>query len=262
MTQRTRSVIALVPARAGSKRVQNKNIRPLGAHPLLAYTLTAARQSGIFSAVVVSTDSPLIADVAAHYGAEVPFLRPAAMASATSPDIEWLAYTLAELSRRGRDYDAFSILRPTSPFRKPETIRRAWGQFLAAAGIDSLRAVEKCAQHPYKMWLVHGERMEPFVSTPPADGGAPWHSRQYPSLPPVYVQNASLEIAWTRVVTQQHSISGEIVGPFLTEGDEGFDINNMDEWWLAEHMLASGNATVPAVAEAPFAAERLAASER
>lgn len=248
------SVIALVPARAGSKRVQNKNVRVLGAHPLLAYTLAAARQSGIFAAVLVSTDSASIAEVAAHYGAEVPFLRPEAMASETSPDIEWLEYTLAELRSRGRTYEAFSILRPTSPFRKPETIRRAWRQFLSTPGIDSLRAVEKCAQHPYKMWVVRGERMEPFVEARPEDGGTPWHSRQYQSLPPVYVQNASLEIAWSRVVSEMRSISGGIVTPFLSQGDEGFDINNMDEWWLAERMLATGAGTLPAVAEQPFPA--------
>jgi len=246
------SIIALVPARAGSKRVQNKNIRRLGPHPLLAYTVAAARQSGIFGAVMVSTDSPLIAEVAQHYGATVPFLRPAAMASETSPDIEWLDYTLAQLAGRGQRYDAFSILRPTSPFRKPDTIRRAWRQFLDTRGIDSLRAVEKCAQHPYKMWVLQGDRMEPFVRERPTDGGAPWHSRQYQSLPPVYVQNASLEIAWSRVVTELHSISGDVVSPFLTAGDEGFDINNMDEWWLAQHMLASGTGTVPEITEAPF----------
>ena len=252
------SVIALVPARAGSKRVQNKNIRVLGAHPLIAYTIAAARRSGVFAAVVASTDSPLIAEVASHYGAEVPFMRPATMASESSPDIEWLEYTIAELRRRGRAYDAFSILRPTSPFRKPETIRRAWKQFQAAPGIDSIRAVEKCAQHPYKMWRIQGERIEPFVAQRPQDGGPPWHSRQYQTLPPVYVQNASLEIAWTRVVTELRSISGDAIAPFLTEGDEGFDINNMEEWWLAQHMVESGQGTLPEVDQAPFPAQRLA----
>jgi len=91
-----------------------------------------------------------------------------------------------------------------------------------------------------------------WVTLRPTDGGAPWHSRQYQSLPPVYVQNASLEIAWSRVVTELHSISGDVVSPFLTAGDEGFDINNMNEWWLAQHMLASGTGTVPEITEAPF----------
>src|SRR5688572_29509752 len=107
------SVVALVPARAGSKRVKSKNIRLLGAHPLIAYTIAAARASAVFSAIVVSTDSPLIAQVARHYGAEVPFLRPPALAGETSPDIEWVRHALRELAEFGRRYEAFSILRPT-----------------------------------------------------------------------------------------------------------------------------------------------------
>jgi CMP-N-acetylneuraminic acid synthetase len=248
------TAVALVPARAGSTRVLHKNIRPLGGHPLIAYTLAAARASGVFSAVVVSTDAENIARIGSHYGGEVPFLRPAEMATGTSPDIEWVRYTLERLREEGRVYDAFSILRPTSPFRKPHTIQRAWRQFLDTPGIDSLRAVEKCAQHPYKMWVLRGDRMEPFVSERPRDGGTPWHSRQYPSLPPVYVQNASLEIAWSRAVFEQASISGEVLAPFLTEGDEGFDINQQDDWVLAEHMVSTGRGVLPPVAEAPLCA--------
>ena len=142
------TIVALVPARAGSKRVKGKNIRILGEHPLIAYTIAAARASGIFDAVVVSTDSETIAEVARHYGAEVPFLRPAAFASETSPDIEWVEDTLARLGAAGRAWNCFSILRPTSPFRRAETIRRAWAEFRQEPGVDSLRAVEKCRQHP------------------------------------------------------------------------------------------------------------------
>ncbi len=257
MVTREPTAIAFVPARAGSKRVQNKNVRRLGDHPLIAYTIAAARASGVFATVIVSTDSELIADVGRHYGAEVPFLRPAEYATETSPDIEWLRYTVRELGAARRTLHAFAILRPTSPFRKCETIRRAWQQFLSQRDIDSVRAVEKCAQHPYKMWLLDGERMKPFVKESPRDGGPPWHSRPYQALPPVHVQNASLEIAWVRVVTEQGSISGETIAPFLTQGDEGFDINQPEDWWLAEHMLATGAATLPEVASSPYPAGRL-----
>jgi N-acylneuraminate cytidylyltransferase len=244
------SLIGLVPARAGSKRVQNKNIRLFGRHPLIAYTIAAARASGVFDSVLVSTDSERIADIARHYGAEVPFLRPAEMATETSPDIEWLRYTLERLRGSGREYDAFSILRPTSPFRKPETIRRAWRQFLGDPGVDSLRAVEKCAQHPGKMWVLDGARMTPFVKEQPE--GTPWHSRPYQALPPVYAQNASLEIAWTRVVTSLGTISGRVLMPFVSEGDEGFDINVQEEWWIAERMLETGAGTLPVVEQDPY----------
>src|SRR5919202_315422 len=91
------SAVALIPARAGSERVPGKNIRPLAGHPLLAYAIATARHADIFDRVVVSTDSEEIADVARHYGADVPFLRPPELATSTSPDIEWIAYTLDRL---------------------------------------------------------------------------------------------------------------------------------------------------------------------
>src|SRR5262245_46129154 len=119
------SVVALIPARQGSKRVPGKNIRLLNGHPMLAYTIAPAIQSGVFDAVIVSTDSEETAAIARHYGAEVPWLRPAAFATDTSPDIEWVDYTLRELGQRGRRWDAFSRLLPTSPFRPADTLRRA-----------------------------------------------------------------------------------------------------------------------------------------
>src|ERR1043166_2556740 len=171
---KTPTVVALIPARAGSKRVPGKNVRLLAGHPMIAYTIAAAVRSEVFSAVIVSTDSPHYADIARHYGAEVPFLRSLEFAGDLSPDIEWVEYTLQRLQSEGRDFDCFSILRPTSPFRQLETIRRAWSQFLSQEGVDSLRAVEKCRQHPGKMWVVRGNRMTPLLPLSPPE--QPWHS--------------------------------------------------------------------------------------
>ncbi len=245
------SLVALIPARMGSKRVPGKNIRVLGAHPLIAYTIAPAIQSGVFDAIIVSTDSEEVAAIARHYGADVPFLRPAEFAGDTSPDIEWVAYTLRTLAGQGRNYDAFSLLRPTSPFRTPDTIRRAWDTFLADRRADSLRAVEKCTQHPAKMWVVRNNRLLPIMPFGPER--QPWHSSQYGSLPLVYVQNASLEIAWTRVALEDRTIAGETLVPFLTGEMEGFDINNRFDWILAEHLVTTGEAELPAVAQAPWA---------
>jgi N-acylneuraminate cytidylyltransferase len=254
------TAVAFIPARHGSKRVPGKNVRILAGHPMLAYSIAAAVDSGVFTDVIVSTDSDETAGIARHYGAEVPFLRPAALAGDTSPDIEWLEHALTELRARGRTWDAFSLLRPTSPFRTADTIRRAWALFIAQDGVDSLRAVEKCTQHPGKMWLVNGPRMVPLL--PPsvrADLGGtlpgiqPWHSTPYQALPPVYVQNASLEIAWTRVVFEQHTIAGNVLTPFITEGYEGFDINDPHDWLIAERLIADGTATLPRVNRPPYA---------
>ncbi len=246
------SAVALIPARQGSKRVPGKNIRTLGGHPLLAYTIAPALESGLFESVIVSTDSEETAAIARHYGAEVPFLRPAPLAGDTSPDIEWVEHTLAELLRRGRTWDCFSLLRPTSPFRTTDTLRRAWARFTAQAGVDSLRAVEKCTQHPGKMWVIEGDRMRPLLQAP--DGAEPWHSTPYQALPPVFVQNASLEIAWTRLVVEGRTIAGEVLVPFVTEGHEGFDINDPHDWIVAEHLLADGSAALSRVPQVPYGA--------
>ena len=250
MSQNQISIVALIPARSGSKRVPDKNVRPLAGHPLIAYTIAAAKQSEIFTDVIVSTDSKKYGDIVAYYGAEMPFLRPAEIAGDHSPDIEWLESTLKRLQQQGRRYDCFSILRPTSPFRLPETIRRAWRTFSAETGIDSLRAVEKCSQHPGKMWIVRGRRMTPLLPLGPAE--QPWHSSQYPSLPEVYVQNASLEIAWSRVVFEDRTIAGNVVMPFLTEAYEGFDVNNPYDWQLAEQLVQNGEAKLPRITQPAY----------
>lgn len=255
MTKQSNSptAIALIPARAGSKRVAGKNIRPLAGHPVIAYTVTAALDSGVFSSVLVSTDSVFYADIARHYGAEVPFLRPHELAGDLSPDIEWVEYTLKRLRDEGRTYDCFSILRPTSPLRQAETIRRAWDAFNSQEGVDSLRAVEKCQQHPGKMWVVKGNRMFPLLLQDPSD--QPWHSSQYQALPEVYVQNASLEIAWTRVVFENRSIAGNVLMPFFTEGYEGFDVNRQEDWERILGLLQTGRASLPSVHADPFPLE-------
>lgn len=215
--------VALIPARSGSKRIPHKNIKKLGGRPLIYYTIKAAQESGVFEKIVVSTDHHQYETIASVYGAEV-VMRPPEMANDLSPDIEWVRYTLDGLER----YDCFSILRPTSPFRTAETIKRAWEEFLSQ-DVDSLRAVEKVKQHPAKMWLVEGNRMKPLL-----DWG---YSVPFQSLPEVYVQNASLEIAWTRVVDETDTISGKIIMPFFTEGNEGFDINTEEDWEKAEAIL-------------------------
>ena len=242
--------IALIPARAGSVRVPDKNIRFLNGHPLIAYTISAAVQSGVFDRVLVSTDSEEYARIARHYGAEVPFLRPAEIAGSKSPDIEWVEFTLNELKNRGEEYHYFSVLRPTSPFRQAETIQRAWKLFQEFGKADSLRAVEVCSQHPGKMWVVRGEIMYPVMPVTPPE--QPWHSSQFAALPEVYVQNASLEIAKISVSKKGRTIAGEIIQPFLTEGFEGFDINQEVDWVLAEYYLKKGEAKLPEILQLPY----------
>jgi CMP-N,N'-diacetyllegionaminic acid synthase len=236
------TAVALVPARAGSERVPGKNVIPLGGHPLIAYSIAAARGSDLFETVVVSTDSEEIAEVARRYGAEVPRLRPPEMATAFSPDIEWVLHVM-----NGRDEELFSILRPTSPFRTAATIRRAWEQLLALRDrADSIRAVEPVRQHPGKMWMLDGDVMHPLLEQPAE--GTPTYSTQTKALPPVYVQNSSLEIAWSCVLAgPRPEIAGERIAPFLTEGWEGFSIDYPGDVAAAERAIAAGQAELPPV---------------
>jgi N-acylneuraminate cytidylyltransferase len=231
------SVVAFVPARSGSERVPGKNVRPLGGHPLLAYAIATALQSEVIDRVVVSTDSEEIAEVARWYGADVPFLRPAEYATATSPDVEWLRFTLERLDGA---YDLFAIVRATNPFRGPATVRRGLEQLLSTPEADSIRAVELVKQHPGKMWVLADDArtMRPLLDQSHLD--VAWHAGQYQALPPVYSQNSALEIAWTRVVAETGTREGRVVAPFLTEGYEGFNVDDEEDWERAERLVESG----------------------
>lgn len=242
--------IAFIPARSGSKRIVNKNIKLLKGHPLIAYSITAALDSGVFEKVICVTDDETYASVAKYYGAEVPKLRPQEISGDKSFDIEWVLWILNCYLEAGESFDAFSILRPTNPFRLPSTIKRAWEIFSSEATADSLRAVQKVTEHPGKMWLIDKTRMFPLL--PFQNYGVPWHSSQYTSLPEVYVQNASLEIAWTKVALHGGSIAGNSIIPFVSEGLEGFDINNPEDWILAEHFIDSGEARLVNVKTKPY----------
>jgi len=236
------SAVALIPARSGSERVPQKNVRTLARHPLIAYAIATARQAGVFDRVICSTDSSEIAEVARRYGADVPFLRPAEYATATSPDIEWITHTLERLEDR---FDLFAIVRATNPFRGPDALRRGLEQLLATPEADSIRAVELVKQHPGKMWIVEGRTMRPLLDQSHLD--VAWHAGQYQALPKVYVQNSALEIAWSRVVFATGTREGRTVAPFLTRGYEGFNVDDEEDWARAEALVESGKASLPKV---------------
>jgi CMP-N-acetylneuraminic acid synthetase len=230
------SAVALIGARAGSERVPGKNVRRLAGHPLIAYAIETARQSEVFDRIVVSTDSERIAQVARWYGADVPFLRPEEYSTSTSPDIEWIAWTLPQLDER---YDLFAIVRATNPFRGPDVIRRGLEQLLATPEADSIRAVERL--------------MRPLLDQSHLD--VAWHAGQYQALPPVHVQNSALEIAWTRVVEATGTREGRVLAPFFTEAYEGLNIDDEEDFARAERLVADGRARLVDVPREPYPGE-------
>lgn len=245
--------VALIPARSGSKRIRNKNLLTIGRHPIIAYSIASAIESQLFERIIVSTDSENYATVALHYGAEVPFMRPSHFSQDESRDIEWVSHALQKLRESGQDFDVFSILRPTSPLRTASTIRRAFSDFFSHEACDSLRAVEPCSQHPGKMWRVSGNLLIPVLPVQPS--GVDWFSSPTQTLPEVWVQNASLEIAYTRCVTEMHSISGHRIRAFKTEGFEGLDLNSERDLRDLRELVSLRPELLPNVTQQPFVGE-------
>jgi CMP-N,N'-diacetyllegionaminic acid synthase len=238
-------LIALIPARGGSKRVPGKNTRTLNGHPLLAYAVAAAREAGIFDHIVVSSDDEATLQLAAASGIGVyPLPRHAALARDDSPDIDWVNHAM-EYARH--EVDAFCILRPTSPFRRGEWIARAWAYLQANPHADSLRALRPVSEHPGKMWstAASGRIAQPVL--PYRTSAAPWHSCPTQELPRLWVQTAALEIAWARVLPD--SISGDVVLPWLCERDapECLDINQPEDFAAAERLAAEHPEWLPEV---------------
>ena len=243
--------VALIPARGGSKRVPGKNIRPICGQPLIAYAIQSAVDSGCFEKVLVSSDDTETLEIAASMGADC-IHRPDEFAHDTSPDIDWVTHALKAVGTTPA-FDTFSILRPTSPFRTAETIQRAFSEWQVANAVSngtsqvkysSLRAVQLVSQHPGKMWQKRGSELVPLMIQPLEQ---PFHDSQMAALPPVYVQNASLEIAWVKTVEETSTISGSRVLPFLTIGHEGFDVNCEIDWTIAQILSQRGEAPLSQV---------------
>lgn len=240
------NLIALIPARAGSKRAPGKNVRLLNGHPLLAYAIATAQEAGIFEQIIVSTEDEATADIAHRYGATV-CERPAELAQDDSPDILWVEHALD----RAGPVDAFAILRPTSPFRRGQWVRDAWEWFSTTAlRVDSLRAMRPVTEHPGKMWAADGDFALPILpqarTRPPFE---PWHSSPTQGLPQYWVQTAALEIAWTRTVYVLNSIAGYDVLRLETDrsAPETIDINTEDDWDRAQAVARVSPAWLPTV---------------
>ncbi len=160
--------------------------------------------------------------------------RPEEYATDTSPDVEWVKHALNNVA-----CDAFLILRPTSPFRTVKMIEDALQLFFDVQP-DSLRAVSEVKQTPYKMWVTTQHDASPTIYMRPLIDQygmvVPYHDAPTQTHPNVYVQNASLEIAWRATVERHNSISGRKIVPFFTENPQDFDINSPSDWLEAEEI--------------------------
>jgi CMP-N,N'-diacetyllegionaminic acid synthase len=191
------SVVALIPARGGSKGLPRKNLADLGGRPLLAWSVESALQATTVDRVVVCTDDEEIAAAARSAGAEVPWVRPAELATDDAADLPVFEHALDRLDAVGPPVEVFVHLRPTSPFREPGLIDRAVSLLRSHPGVDSVRSVSPVAKTPFKMWFVDDEGfMEPVVGS--------WEeecfNRPRQALPPVWTQDGTLDVVRAGVV--------------------------------------------------------------
>jgi len=212
-------MIALIPARKGSRRIRDKNIRHFFGKPLMNWTIETAIRSKLFNRIIVLSDSREYLDVASEFGVET-FLR--RESNEYQPDIEWKKECFHLIS--GQDY---MILRPTNPFRSVAMLEEGVNLFNSAPEVLHVRGMTKITEHPMKMWRFKSGYAEPYCAK----------DREYmnptQTFEPLLVQNGSIEIWRTSPLT------GKIL-PFITNGYEGFDINTEDDWTFAEYLVDTG----------------------
>ena len=219
---RRREILALIPARGGSKGVPRKNVRVVAGKPLIAYSIEQALASRHVTRAIVSTDDAEIAEVARRHGADVPFRRPRQFARDRSPDGDVFRHALEWLrDREGYACDLVVHLRPTAPVRRVALIDDAIETMVRHPRAHSLRSVSRPEQTPYKMWRVKGGRLEPLLQV---RGVAEPHSLARQQLPDVYWQNGYIDIVRPHVVLNLGMMAGHRIVPFIIdEPVPGFD---------------------------------------
>jgi N-acylneuraminate cytidylyltransferase len=220
-------VLALIPARGGSKSIPRKNLRQLGGLPMIAHSIAQAKQSRLIDRVIVTTDDAEIGDVARQHGAEVPFMRPAEFAQDLSTDYEFVRHALIWL-RDNENYvpDLVVQLRPTTPVRDVRMIDNAIEAIKGRSDADSLRAVVKCCFTPYKMWHLSEDGYLRQLLT--LDGVHEPYNQPRQILPEVVQQDGFIDIVRSRTIFEQDSITGRNVLPFFID-KESIDIDEEHE---------------------------------
>lgn len=232
-------VLAIIPARGGSKSIPRKNIKLLNGFPLIAYSIAAGIAAKSVNRVIVSTDDEEIAEISRRYKAEVLFMRPAELGRDDTPDLPVFQHALKWLAEH-KNYvpDVVVQLRPTSPFRPPELVDTAVNILLNDESADSVRAVVPSGQNPYKMWRIT-ERgyMSPLMETPRIS--EPYNMPRQ-KLPSTYWQTGHIDVIRYSTIVSKGSMSGEHILPITLDSRYAVDIDTISDWqhaeWLMDHL--------------------------
>jgi N-acylneuraminate cytidylyltransferase len=233
------NVLAIIPARGGSKSIPRKNIRSLAGHPLIAYSIAAGIQAPSVNRIIVSTDDEEIAAIARQYGAETPFLRPAEYSQDTTTDFPVFTHALKWLAEH-ENYHADIViqLRPTSPVRPPDCVEQAVQLLIDHPEADSVRGVVPSGQNPYKMWRINSTgRMVPLLQV---EGLLEPYNSPRQALPQTYWQTGHIDAIRTSVIFEKNSLSGDVILPLVIDGRYTIDIDTLKDWERAEALVALG----------------------
>jgi len=233
-------ILALIPARGGSKGIPRKNIRSFAGYPLIAWSIAAAKQSEFVTRVIVSTDDEEIASVARECGAETPFLRPAELAQDQTTDLPVFEHALQWL-KENEDYqpEITIQLRPTSPIRPKGMVDHAIRILLEHDDADCVRGVVPAGQNPFKMWRFSGEDkpLNPLLEVP---GLAEPYNAPRQILPPVYWQTGHIDAIRVSTITNKKSLTGDVIYPLVIDPRYTVDIDNLSDWAKYEALVKSG----------------------
>ena len=231
-------IVAIVPARGGSKSIPKKNIRLLGGAPLLAYSIAAGLQSAYVDRVIVSTDSEEIAEAALAWGAEVPFLRPSTLAEDDTTDFPVFEHAVQWLeANEGYHADLVVQLRPTSPLRPPRLLDEAIEILARHPEADSVRCVTPSGQNPFKMWGIERGHLQPLLQLNQKE---PFNQPRQ-SLPETFWQTGHVEVIRYETIVLKKSMTGEVILPCIVAPEYAIDLDNLYQWDYAEHVLAKWN---------------------
>ncbi len=225
------NVLAIIPARGGSKTLPRKNVHPFLNKPLIYWSIAAAHEAELVDRVIVSTDDDEIADLSVKFGAAVPFMRPAALALDDITDYPVIRHCLETLAKReGLMPDIVVQLRPTSPLRPSGLIDKGIKKLISTDAADSLRVVCTPHNNPYKMWKLSGSFIEPLIKTSIHEA----YNQPRQTLPTSYWQIGTLDVIRTKTIFEQESLSGSHILPLIVDSQIAVDIDDLNSLKHAE----------------------------
>lgn len=221
--------LAIIPARSGSKGLKDKNIKNLNGKPLIAHTIEAANQSGVFNDIVVSTDSEEYANISIDHGATVPFLRPAEMASDSSSSIDTIIYTINQLKKGNISYDYFVLLQPTSPLRDAKDIKNAINLLFERKAL-SLVSVCKTEHSPLIMNTLNKSlAMDNFLSNE--------FNKRRQELPEYYRVNGAIYLSEVKHFLQCKNFYNKGSFAYVMDQKNSIDIDSEIDFELAKILM-------------------------